>query len=626
MSASSTSMTVDLGASSPLESGWARWAGGRRDGNGYAAISDYGFLSDCRSAALVSSDGAVDWLCWPRFDSPAVFAAILDSERGGTWSIRPVADYAVERRYLPHTNVLETTFHTATGSVRLTDWLHMGARQALCRRLEGISGEVEVELVCDPRPDFGVHGPVTLQPRLGWLIGELPNGDRLVADGFESARERRTAYAGDVHCFSLALNRPGPSDLTNSLQRATAFWAKWAQDLRLPDAHAGVVERSALALKGLQYQPSGAIIAAATTSLPESIGGSRNWDYRFSWLRDATLTLAAFGAVGKHDEAQSWLDWLKMISLLSGVEDLQIMYGIGGEADLDELVLDHLEGHKRSQPVRTGNGAAKQRQIDTYGELADAIWLVRTRFEDRLSPHRWRLIRALANRALREWREPDEGIWEVRGDPKHFVYSKVMCWVAMDRAIRLAEMDGFEDSCLPHWRAGRDEIRAEVLARGFDEELGAFTQSYGSRSLDASNLVLAGTGFIDADDPRFIGTVRATQRELTRGGLVDRYRVDDTDDGFGGEEEGTFVICSLWLALACIQIGDVDAAEAIFERVCAYGNDLGLLAEELTPDGEQLGNYPQAFTHIALILCAFGLERARGGVVQAVGGSVSLTA
>jgi GH15 family glucan-1,4-alpha-glucosidase len=607
MSSGPIAASVDLAAAS--EVGWARWPRAGRDADGYAAISDYGFLSDCRSAALVSSDGAVDWLCWPRFDSPAVFAAILDSERGGTWSIRPVAEYAVERRYLPHTNVVETTFHTATGSVRLTDWLHMGARQALCRRLEGLGGRVEVQIVCDPRPNYAVNGSVAFAQRLGWLIAELPGGERLVADGFHSAREVRTVYAREAHCFSLALNRPGPSDLANSLQRTTAVWTKWAQDLRLPAQHGGLVERSALALKGLQYQPSGAIIAAATTSLPEAIGGSRNWDYRYSWLRDATLTLAAFGAVGKHDEAQSWLDWLKMISLISGVEELQIMYGIGGEAELDETVLGHLEGHKRSQPVRTGNGAAKQRQIDTYGELADAIWLVRTRFEDRLSPHRWRLMRALANRALREWREPDEGIWEVRGHRKHFVYSKVMCWVALDRAIRLAEMDGLEDRCLTDWRAGRDEIRAEVLERGFDEELGAFTQSYGSGSLDASNLVLAGTGFIAADDFRFIGTVRATQRDLMRGGLVDRYRVADTDDGFSGEEEGTFVICSLWLALACIQIGDLEAAEEIFERVCACANDLGLLAEELTPDGEQLGNYPQAFTHIALILCAFELER-----------------
>ena len=603
-----TDDSSDLGVA-----GWPSRPVGERDADGYAAISDYAFLSDCRSAALVSSDGSVDWLCWPRFDSPAVFAGILDSRQGGSWSIRPTDEFTVSRRYLPRTNVLETTFHTATGSVRLTDWLHMGARQALCRRLEGLEGRVDIELTCDPRPDFASGGAVPFERRLGWLIADLPNGERLVADGFGALHEQRTLYAGDDHCFSLGLNRPGPSDLTNSLERAVAFWSKWAQDLRLPAEGAEVVERSALTLKGLQYQPSGAIIAAATTSLPETIGGSRNWDYRYSWLRDATLTLAAFGQVGKHDEAQSWLDWLKMISLIAGVEDLQIMYGIGGEAELTEHVLGHLDGHKRSRPVRVGNGAATQRQIDTYGELADAIWLVRTRFEERLNPHRWRLVRALANRALREWHEPDEGIWEVRGNPKHFVYSKVMCWVALDRAIRLAEMDGFEDPCLDEWLAGREAIRQQVLEFGYDHELGAFTQSYGSGSLDASNLVLASTGFIPADDPRFIGTVRATQRDLVRGGLVDRYRVEETDDGFAGEEEGTFVICSLWLALACIQIGDVAAAEEIYERVASCANDLGLLAEELTPDGEQLGNYPQAFTHIALILCACELERARGG-------------
>jgi GH15 family glucan-1,4-alpha-glucosidase len=266
--------------------------------------------------------------------------------------------------------------------------------------------------------------------------------------------------------------------------------------------------------------------------------------------------------------------------------------------------------------VRVGNGAAKQRQIDTYGELADAIWMVRTRFEQRLNPHRWRLVRALANRAMREWREPDEGIWEVRGDPRHFVYSKVMCWVALDRAITLADLDGFEDANLEIWRAEREEIHRQVLAEGYDPVLGAFTQSYGSGTLDASNLMLATVGFIAADDERFVNTVRATQAHLTRGGLVDRYRVDQTDDGFD-EEEGTFTICTLWLCSALLQIGDVAAARAIFERVCACANDLGLLAEELTPDGEQLGNYPQAFTHIALILCAFALEEAQPAVLAA---------
>ena len=586
----------------------ARRHGAVRDGRGYAPISDYAFLSDCRSAALVSSDGAVDWLCWPRFDSPAVFAAVLDSRQGGTWSIRPEAAFVTSRNYLPQTNVVETHFRTETGSVRVTDWLHIGARQALCRRIEGVSGHVAMRIDCDPRPDFNATGPVEWTPRLGWLVCDLPDGDRLVADGLVGPHEIREVRAGEVHGFSLSLNRPGPSHFDHSLERTVGFWRDWCAGLTLPKSNPEIVERSALALKGLQYQPSGAIIAAATTSLPECIGGERNWDYRYSWLRDATLTLVALAHVGKDDEAQSWLDWLKTILLMSGVEDLQIMYGIGGEPDLDEQELTHLEGHKQSRPVRIGNGAAKQRQIDTYGELADAIFTLRTGFEDRLNPHRWRLLRALANRAMREWREPDEGIWEVRGEPQHFVYSKVMCWVALDRAIALAELDGFDAPELGRWREERDEIRAQVLEHGFDEETGAFTQAYGSRSLDASNLTLATAGFVAADDPRFVGTVRATQRDLMRGGLVDRYRVDATDDGFD-DEEGTFVICSLWLCAALIQIGDHEAAQEMFDRVSFCANDLGLLAEELSPEGVQLGNYPQAFTHIALIVCAFALER-----------------
>jgi GH15 family glucan-1,4-alpha-glucosidase len=587
---------------------------GPRDAAGYAAISDYAFLSDCRSAALISTDGAVDWLCWPRFDSPALFGALLDAREGGTWRIRPVGDATVERRYVPQTNVVETTFTTETGSIRLTDWLHVGARQALCRRLEGLEGTVEVELLCDPRPGFGAEGPVTWESRLGWQVCTLPDGHTLVADGVHAGLEQRTVTAGQVHGFSLTLDRPGPSDLANSLHRTVGHWREWCADLHLPSSRADVVERSALILKGLQYQPSGAIIAAATTSLPECVGGVRNWDYRYSWLRDATMTLTALAAVGKGDEAQSWLDWLKMISLTSGVEDLQIMYGIGGEADLPEAELDHLEGYRASKPVRVGNGAAKQRQIDTYGEVADAIWMMRLRSDEPMNAHRWRLMRALADRTLREWREPDEGIWEVRGEPRHFVYSKVMCWVALDRAIALAELDGYEDAGLPRWRAERDELREEILRLGYDEELGAFTQSYGSGTLDASNLILATVGFIDPADPRFVGTVRATQEQLTRGGLVDRYDVSGTDDGFGGEEEGTFAICTLWLCNALLQIGDLDAARVLFDRVQSCASDLGLLAEELTPAGEQLGNYPQAYTHIALILCAFALERAEAAV------------
>jgi GH15 family glucan-1,4-alpha-glucosidase len=584
-----------------------------RDASGYAPISDYGFLSDCRSSALVSSDGAIDWLCWPRFDSPALFAAILDAEHGGTWRIRPVGEFTVTRSYLPSTNVVQTAFHTATGTVRLTDWLHIGARQALCRRLHGLEGEVALELVCDPRPGFNADGRVSWEARMGWLVCCLPSGERLVADGIAGPCERRVVRAGEIHDFSLSLNRPGPSDLASSLGRTVEFWVEWCEELALPPEHAELVRRSALVLKGLQYQPTGAIVAAPTTSLPECVGGTRNWDYRFSWLRDATLTLAALAQVNKDHEAQSWLDWLKMITLVSGVEELQIMYGIGGEAELPERLLHHLEGHKGSSPVRVGNSAALQRQIDTYGELADAIFMVRDRAGERLNSHRWRLLRALAQRAEREWREPDEGIWEVRGEPRHFVHSKVMCWVALDRAIRVAELDGFDDAPLARWRGVRDQIRAQVLARGYDARLGAFTQSYGSGTLDASNLILASVGFIAPHDPRFVGTVHATGAELNRGGLIDRYKVEDTDDGFGGQEEGTFSICTFWYACALIQIGDVEEAHAVFTRVSACANDLGLLAEELTPDGEQLGNFPQAFTHIALINCAFALAGAARG-------------
>jgi len=433
--------------------------------------------------------------------------------------------------------------------------------------------------------------------------------------------ERRVIRDGEVHDCSLSLDRPGPSDLGSSLARAVEHWAAWSEGLRLPAEHAELVGRSALVLKGLQYQPTGAIVAAPTTSLPESPGGTRNWDYRFSWLRDATLTLSALSAVDKEDEAHSWLDWLKMITLATGVEDLQIMYGVGGEIELPEAELGHLEGHRGSRPVRVGNGAASQRQIDTYGELADAIFMVRKRSGERLNPHRWRLLRALAERAEREWRDPDEGIWEVRGAPRHFVHSKVMCWVALDRAVTVAELDGIAGAPLERWRRTRREIRDDVLARGYDPRLGAFTQSYGSGSLDASNLVLASVGFIAPTDPRFVGTVRATERELLRGGFVDRYRVQDTDDGFAGQEEGTFSICTLWYAEALIQIGELERARAVFERVCACANDLGLLAEELTPDGEQLGNFPQAFTHIALIHCAFALAEAGTTAVAATVGA-----
>jgi GH15 family glucan-1,4-alpha-glucosidase len=594
----------------PLEPESFEQLGTGRSDEGYAAIADYGFLSDCRSAALVASDGSVDFLCWPRFDSPALFARVLDDERGGSFRIAPVEPFTVTRRYVESTNVLETSFTTAAGTVRVSDWLHRGSQQALCRLVTCLEGEVELEAHCDPRAEFGACGPVVWEPRLSWLVATLPSGDQLVLDGMASGSERFTLQAGERRCISLGWNGPGPSDLVASRRRTIAFSRTWAEEHVLPAVAREQVLRSALTLKGLQYEPTGAIVAAPTTSLPEEVGGIRNWDYRYSWLRDSAFTLDALRAVGKLEEAQSWLDYLATIALATDTRDLQIMYGVGGEPELPETELAHLAGYAGSSPVRVGNGAAKQRQLDTYGELCDSIWLHRLRTGAPISTHHWAIVKSLAARAAAEWREPDRGIWEVRGEPRHFVHSKVSCWVALDRALKLARQDGLIDSPLGLWRRERDAIRADVLEHGWDGELGAFTQSYGSRSLDAANLLLAQVGFIAATDPRFVSTVRAIQRDLCRGGFVDRYRADETDDGLSGSE-GTFTICTLWLAIALAQIGASDEAEALFARVLACANDLDLLSEQLSPDGEQLGNFPQGFTHIGIIACAFALDALR---------------
>jgi GH15 family glucan-1,4-alpha-glucosidase len=582
-----------------------------RSSDRYAPIGDYGFLSDCRSAALVASDGSIDWLCWPRFDSPSVFAKILDADEGGAFAITPTSSYTVERSYLPQTNVLQTTFYTASGIVRVSDWLHTGARQALCRLVECLEGEVELALVCDPRPSYALVGEPVWAERLGYLVCQTGGGNQLILDGMAAPRETVTLAAGERKTVSLGWNRPGPSDLFAARGRAARFWQDWAADLAIPKAMsaeiAAHVERSALALKGLQYEPSGAFVAAATSSLPEDIGGGRNWDYRYSWLRDSTFTLYALRAVGKVDEADSWLDWVNTIAFAEDSLDLQIVYGIDGSPDLPEAELSHLAGYRGSRPVRVGNGAADQRQLDVYGELADSIWLARCKSGTPLHRTRWELVKRLAERTIAEWRLPDEGIWEVRGGARHFVYSKVMCWVALDRALRLARKDGYTDAPLERWRAERDAIKADVLTHGYDAELGAFTQSYGSGTLDAANLLLAQVGFVSRRDRRFVSTVRAVQRDLTRNGLVDRYRRDATSDGCP-TGEGTFTICTFWLCLALQQIGAREEGRVLFEQTIAHANDLGLLAEELSPEGEQLGNFPQAFTHIALIVCAFALS------------------
>lgn len=587
-----------------------------RDSAGYAQIGDYGFLSDCRSAALVAKDGSVDWLCWPRFDSPAIFAAILDPERGGRFKITPTEPFEVERSYQPNTNVLHTTMITRGGRVKITDWLHTGARHALCRLVMGLEGDVEMQIDCDPRPEYGsVEGPVRWQERLGYLVHDIDEEQKLVLDGLDQPRSTVMVSPGVVIPITLGLGRPGPSDPLSSLKRTVTFWEQWTDGLRLPKVAEEQVTRSALVLKGLQYQPTGAIIAAPTTSLPEQVGGSSNWDYRYSWLRDAAFTIYALGALGKEDEAESWFDWLKALTLQSGQDHLQILYGIMGHADAPESELGHLSGYRNSRPVRIGNGAAGQTQLDTYGELLDAMWLQQLRTGRLFGRHRARLAVSLAERAMSEWRNTDEGIWETRGEQRHFTYSKVMCWVALDRAIRIARSNPklLSDAPVAGWKAERDLIREEVLRRSYNEHVGAFTQSYDSDVLDASNLLLAQVGFISASDPRFVSTVRATQRGLDCGnGMIYRYPAERPDDGHA-QDDGTFVIASFWLCLGLLQIGCAEEAQDLFDQVCSHANDLGLLAEEVSPAGEQLGNFPQAFSHIALIACAFALNRAIEG-------------
>jgi GH15 family glucan-1,4-alpha-glucosidase len=599
--------------------------------DGYAPISEYGFLSDCRSSALVCSDGSIDWLCWPRFDSPSIFARLLDAERGGAFIVEPTQPYQSKRRYLDNSNVLETTFTTETGVVVLQDWLHMGARQSLCRLLIAKEGQVELNIDCDARLEYGLHGPLPWKTQVGFLTAEVSDEMRLVLDGFQSgwsdedlaeAKETITLKAGQKRAYTLSINRPGPSNISSSRDRALLFWRDWTDDMRLP-RYLGreQVVRSALVLKGLQYAPSGAIIAAATTSLPERLGGDRNYDYRFSWLRDAVFALFALRSVDRHHEAESYFDWLRSIALRTGDSALKLMYGVMGESELPEETLDHLEGYKGSRPVRVGNAAADQSQLDTLGELTDAIWIHHRRQDDHdLSPHRWLLVRGLANRAAEEWQDRDHGIWEIRGATQHYVHSKVMCWVALDRAIRLSRKapEGMiTDDELSGWKENRDALKEEILDKGYSEKLQAFTLYYGSESLDAANLLLARLGFVKAKDPRFISTVKKIQEELGENDFVYRYDSELVDDEFrSGGDEGAFVICTLWMVLALIEIGELEEAERLFNKILSHSNDLGLYAEQLSPEGEQLGNFPQAFTHIAIIVTAFALDHAKHGPME----------
>ena len=600
---------------------------------GSLRIADYALLSDCRSAALVSRDGSVDWLCFPRFDGPSVFCRLLDPA-GGCFVIRPAGDFQASRRYVDQTMVLETTFTTADGTAVLTDALAVGPNERghdlgahspsmLLRHVTCASGEVDLMVSYEPRPEYGLVLPA-LEPVANGLVARY-GADRLFVstpvnlslEGTK-ATARIGLAAGQSLAFTLGHGQSGrklPIPWTTEqtaarLNDTLAGWRSWSAIHQTYDGPwQDLVHHSGRVLQALTFAPTGAVVAAPTTSLPEVIGGDRNWDYRYTWVRDASLTMEALWVAACPDEASKFFHFLADAgaSQLEYGADLQIMFGIRGDRDLSERTLPHLAGWCGSRPVRVGNGAWQQRQLDVYGELLGAAYRLTDQLGE-LDPVTRRCLVAAADTAAARWREKDRGIWEVRAEPRDFLYSKLMCWVALDRAITFANNIGAADRVMA-WSAARAEIRAAILRQGWNERVGAFTQSFGSADLDASSLMLAITGFLPATDPRMKATIDAIAQRLTGArGLVYRYL---GRDGLAGAE-GTFLLCTFWLAQAQALAGDVAAATATFERAIAPINDVGLLAEEVDPaSGELLGNYPQAFSHIGLVNAAWAISQAQ---------------
>ncbi len=597
-------------------------------------IADYALLSNCRSGALVSRDGSIDWLCLPRFDSPSLFGRILD-DAAGHWSIRPADGTRFEssRRYRDDSMVLETTFTTEGGSVVLADALAVGhderghglgaeAVNAVMRHVVGVAGSVDLVVEFAPRPDYAAVTP-TLHP----LDGGVTAHTETTALGLSStvpldvdagtASAQFTMREGESASFALQYAEPSEeqsrvwteAEIRDRLDDTTEAWRTWSmlhQNYEGP--WADLVHLSGRVLYGLTYYPTGAMVAAPTTSLPEVPGGSRNWDYRYSWVRDASFTLQALWVAACPHEANKFFEYIASAatSQMDTDGELQIMFGIGGEHDLTERVLDHLSGWRHSAPVRVGNGAWNQRQLDVYGELLDAAYRLPEQV-DRLGPASRRFLAGLADTAAARWQHTDRGIWETRGEPRHFVYSKLMCWVALDRAIAMADRLDATDR-VGQWEATRDEIFDAIMTRGWNEDVGAFTQSFGSTELDASNLMMPIVGFIPAADPRMQATIDATAAHLSdEHGLIYRYRAEDGLEG----EEGTFLLCTFWLAHAQALAGQIDTARATFELAARYANDVGLLSEEVDPrNGELLGNFPQAFSHIGLVNAAWAISEA----------------
>ena len=585
-------------------------------------IEDYALIGDCKSAALVGADGSIDWLCWPRFNSAACFAALLGAPESGRWLIAPaLAPLAVKRRYRPGTLVLETEFETETGSAAILDFMPPPDGGDLVRIVMGRSGRVEFRTEYVARFNYGATVPWVRRLYDG-AISAVAGPERLVLRSQVALRGEDLKTVGDFTveggqsvAFVLSYgasyqNPPSAIDPFESLERTETFWREWSDRCPKVGPWTEAVKRSLITLKALTYAPTGGIVAAATTSLPEQIGGVRNWDYRYCWLRDATFTILALIKLGYHDEARAWRDWL-LRAIAGSPHQVQIMYGVGGERWLPELTLPWLKGYANSSPVRIGNAASDQMQIDVFGEIADAAFQT---YKAGMEPaERGRALRPLILEYLAEvWRQPDEGIWEVRGGRQHFVHSKVMAWVAFDRASDEVGVKAFREPG-DRWRAIADEIHAEVCERGFDRDLNSFVQAYGSRRLDASLLLLPLVGFLPADDPRIQGTLKAIENKLLfQDEFVLRYETDNSSDGLP-PGEGAFLACSFWLVDNYVLQGRYEDAQRLFERLLARCNDVGLLAEEIDPaNGRMLGNFPQAYSHVGLINCALNLSHRVG--------------
>ncbi|MFF5488763.1 glycoside hydrolase family 15 protein [Streptomyces virginiae] len=601
-------------------------------------IEDYAPIGDMQTAALVCRDGSVDWLCLPRFDSPAVFTSLLGTEENGSWRIGPAcatgtrAPYADRRGYRGDSLILDSEWDTPTGTVRVTDFMppRGGHSPQLIRIVEGITGEVEMDSALCPRFGYGRHRPWIYEHQGRTVVIDGPDALWLDATVETAEKEgvlvsRFTVAAGDKVAFALTwhsshhLTTPEIADTDIALDATAEFWREWVSRCTYDGPYRDAVIRALITLKAMTYAPTGAIVAALTTSLPETIGGVRNWDYRYTWLRDASITLSALLRTGYRQEAEAWRQWLQR-AVAGDPDNLQIMYSILGERELPERELTWLPGYEGSAPVRVGNDAAGQLQLDVPGEVIDALYQAHVhgiaRCERTATLHL-----GLVDYLKRRWREPDDGIWEVRGGRRHFVHSKIMAWVAVDRTVRLVEA-GVLDADPAELVELRDTIHAEVCEKGYDPVRNTFTQSYGSGELDAALLLIPRTGFLPPDDPRVIGTVAAVRRELaTNDGLVQRYLTDGDRvgvDGLAGDE-GAFLLCSYWLVDALGLTGELDEARALFERLLTLRNDVGLLAEEYDAvAGRQLGNAPQAFSMIGLIESAVLLYELKQAAVPVI--------